>query len=304
MQNQRMFVHDYKRVGFYMITILTAGRRRLFGLCRNNRVVPSAAGEMVHRRWHEISLHRPAIETNTLVVMPDHLHGIVYVSEQLSKPVGETIRGFKSGATSALRTLLGDPDLEVWEEGYHDRVIMSSQTLRAERNYIRDNPRRYCLREAHRDLFVRVNNLDHPRLPRRETWAGFGNLFLIDKPDWLPVQVSRQAGQSELRSLKAEALDRARRGSVVVSPFISQGEKEIAGAVMAQEYGNMVLLKPEGFPPYYKPSGAYFDLCAKGRLLVLSPFSYSGRKQPLTRERCLQMNAWVREMCGMNAASR
>jgi hypothetical protein len=36
-------------------------------------------------------------------------------------------------------------------------------------------------------------------------------------------------------------------------------------------------------------------------LLVLSPFAYTGRKQPLTRERCLQMNEWVKEMCGNNA---
>jgi hypothetical protein len=71
---------------------------------------------------------------------------------------------------------------------------------------------------------------------------------------------------------------------------------------MEQEFGSLILLKPDGFPPLYKPSGAYFDLCAQGRLLVLSPFAYTGRKQPLTRERCLQMNEWVREMCGKKAA--
>jgi len=298
MPGKRMFAHDYTRVGFYMITILTAGRRRMFGHCRDNRVFLSPAGETVARRWREIPSHRPAVETNTLVVMPDHLHGIVYVKEQLPKPVGQTIRGFKSGATSALRKQLGDPNLDVWEEGYHDRVIMSSETLRAERNYIRDNPRRYCLRRAHPDLFVRVNQLQNARLPGGETWAGFGNLFLIEKPEWVPVQVSRRTGPETVAVLKAEVLDRARRGCVMVSPFISPGEKELAVAIMEQDYGSLVLLRPEGFPPLYKPSGAYFDLCAKGRLLVLSPFAHTGRKQPLTRERCLRMNAWVWEMCG------
>ena len=99
MPGKRMYVHDYTRVGFYMITILTAGRRRLFGACADNRAQLSEAGEIVRRRWHEIPDHRPAIETNTLVVMPDHLHDIVYVKEPLPKPVGLTIRGFKSGAT-------------------------------------------------------------------------------------------------------------------------------------------------------------------------------------------------------------
>jgi len=302
MPNKRMYTHDYARVSFYMITVVTAGRRPLFGECRDNRVHLSPAGKLVQRRWSEVPAHRPAIETNTLVVMPDHLHGIVYVKKRLPKPVGDTVRGFKSGATAALRKLLGDPALAVWEAGYHDRVIMSSNTLRAERRYIADNPRRYCVRKAHPELFVRVNRLDSRRLPAGPDWAGFGNLFLLEKPALMPVQVSRRATPEDLATLKAEVLDLVRRGAAMVSPFISPGEKEVAGVVMEQDYGSLILLKPEGFPPLYKPSGVYFDLCAQGRLLVLSPFAYTGRKQPLTRERCLQMNQWVQEICGNNAA--
>lgn len=302
MQTRRMFAHDYTRVGFNMITLVTAGRRALFGTCADDRVHLSPAGEVVQRRWLEIPQHRPAIETNTLVVMPDHLHGIVYVKETLPKPVGETIRGFKSGVTSAVRKLLSSPALEVWEEGYHDRVVMCSDTLRAERHYIRDNPRRYCLRQAHPDLFVRVNRLDNARLPAGEIWTGFGNLFLLDKPRLLPVQVSRSATPEELAALQAQVAEQTVDGVVMVSPFLSPGEKAIAAQVMAQPHGSLILLKPEGFPPLYKPSGTYFDLCAQGRLLVLSSFSYTGRKQALTRERCLAMNAWAKELCANHGA--
>jgi len=146
--------------------------------------------------------------------------------------------------------------------------------------------------------------VDSPRLPAEAEWAGFGNIFLLEKPEMMPVQVSRRASAKEVATLKAEVLDRVSRGTVMVSPFISPGEKEIAGLVMEQQYGSLILLKPDGFPPLYKPSRAYFDLCAQGRLLVLSPFAYTGRTQTLTRERCLQMNAWVREICGKNAAAR
>ncbi len=303
MQNKRMFAHDYTRPGFYMVTIVAAGRRSLFGACRDNRVHLSPAGDTVQRRWHDIPSHVPAIEASTLVAMPDHLHGIVFVKEQLAKPVGATMRGFKSGVTSELRRLLADPALEVWEEGYHDRVIMNSDTLRAERHYIADNPRRHCLRKAHPELFVTVRRMESPRLPSGLEWSGFGNFFLLDKPDLMPVQVSRRATPEELAALKAEVTERIWGGTVMVSPFISPGEKEIAGRVMEQEYGSLILLKPDGFPPLYKPSGAYFDLCAQGRLLVLSPCAYTGRRQELTRECCLQMNAWVEEVCGRNAAA-
>lgn len=301
MSGKRMYVHDYTRVGFYMITILTAGRRRFFGECADNRARLSDAGEIVQRRWHEIPAHRPAIETNTVVVMPDHIHGIVYVREPLPKSVGQTIRGFKSGVTAELRQHFRKPALAVWEEGYHDRVIMNADTLSAERRYIHDNPRRYCLRKANPAMFLRVNRLEHARLPMGVDWAGFGNLFLLDKPEMMPVQVCRSVSGSELSVRRAEALEQAWRGAVMVSPFISAGEKEIAQAVMAQQYGSLILIRPEGFPPLYKPSGSYFDLCVEGRLLVLSPFVHTGRKQVLTRERCLQMNAWVEAMCARDA---
>jgi REP element-mobilizing transposase RayT len=303
MPGKRMFVHDYTRVGFYMITILTAGRRRLFGACEDNRVQLSEAGEIVKCRWHEIPAHRPAIETNTLVVMPDHLHGIVYVKEPLPKSVGQTIRGFKSGATSELRRLFGDPALGVWEDGYHDRVIMNAEMLQTERAYIHDNPRRYCVRKGTPELFIRVNRLAHGRLPSGLDWAGFGNLFLLDRPEMMPVQVSRSVSSVELAARKAEALEHAWGGTVMVSPFVSPGEQEIARALMEQEYGSLILIKAEGFPPLYKPHGAYFDLCAQGRLLVLSPFAHCGRKQNLTRERCLQMNRWVEEICARTCAN-
>ncbi|MDA3924419.1 MAG: hypothetical protein PF904_06960 [Kiritimatiellae bacterium] len=301
MQNRRMFVHDYSRVGFYMITISTAPRRRLFGACRNNRVELSEAGVVVSRRWHEISLHCPSIEASTLQIMPDHLHGILYVKEQLPKPVGEIVRGFKSGVTAELRRNTGNPSLSVWETGFHDRVIMNSDTLRAERHYIFDNPRRYCVKRAHPDLFVRVNDLDNTRLPKRECWTGFGNLFLIDKPELLSVQVSRRATIGEISDLKAAVVARIKTGAVMVSPFISPGEKEIVQLIIKQAGGNLILIKSGGFSPLYKPSGVYFDLCAQGRLLVLSPFVYSDRKQPFTRELCLQMNRWVGTICGNKA---
>jgi REP element-mobilizing transposase RayT len=302
MTGKRMHVHDYTRVGFYMITILTADRRRLFGACTDGRTRLSEAGEIVRRHWQEIPAHRPAVETNTLVVMPDHIHGIVYVKEPLPKPVGQTIRGFKSGVTSELRRHFGNAALEVWEDGYHDRVIMNANTLRAERHYIHDNPRRYWVRMGNPELFTRVNRLDHARLPAGRDWAGFGNLFLLDKPEMMPVQVSRRISPAELAVCRTETLEQAWRGVVMVSPFISPGEKEIAHAVMEQEYGSLILIRAEGFPPLYKPAGAYFDLCAQGRLLVLSPFACTTRKEPLSRERCMQLNRWVAEMCAKNGA--
>jgi REP element-mobilizing transposase RayT len=308
MQNKRMFIHDYTRIGFYMITIVTAGRRPLFGVCEGDCVNLSSMGEIVTRRWSEIPSHRSEIEASTLVVMPDHIHGILYVKKRLAKPMGDTIRGFKSGVTAELRKIYGDHTLEIWEESYHDRIIMNSETLCEERRYIADNPRRYSVRRSHPDLFTRATPIENARLPSGMKWFGFGNSFLLEKPDLMAVLISRSASAEEVALLKRRVLDRTARGTVIVSPFISQGEKEIATMVVERDYGSLILLKSEGFPPLYKPSRLYFDLCAKGRLLVLSPFAYTGHRKKLTRERCLRMNEWVGGICGgicgNNAATR
>ena len=48
----------------------------------------------------------------------------------------------------------------------------------------------------------------------------------------------------------------------------------------------MILLKPVGFPEYFKPNGRFFDLCVQGRLLILSAEPATGTPPDLTRELC------------------
>jgi hypothetical protein len=255
--------------------------------------------------------------------MPDHLHGIVSVRERLERPLGAIIRGFKSGVTAALRKASNNPSLEVWEEGFYDGVALEPAMLQAWHRYILDNPRRLWLKRQHPDLFVRVNALAHerlPSLPDERPWAGYGNLFLLDRPELVQVRVSRSATQDEIAHVASEVAAKVRQGAVAVSPFISPGEQAVVAAVAKtgeiaanndssgetgpimtlsrnkREGGGLIVLKHGGFPPLYKPSGRYFDLCASGRLLVLSAFAYTSRKQPLTREQCLAMNGWCEKL--------
>ena len=88
----------------------------------------------------------------------------------------------------------------------------------------------------------------------------------------------------------------AARGVVLVSPFISPGEREVARAVIAAPKGDIVLMKPGSFPQRYKPSGRYFDLCAAGRLLILCGAVPAGseRGYKLSRADCETMNAACR----------
>lgn len=75
-------------------------------------------------------------------------------------------------------------------------------------------------------------------------------------------------------------------------PCISPGEKQVARAVMDAGYP-LIVLFPQGIPPHtpeYKPYGKYFDACARGQLLILSPWEFCTTSEPLTRWQCLLLN--------------
>jgi REP element-mobilizing transposase RayT len=289
---RRCFNHDYRDPFFYMVTVTTHQRHPWFGVCENNACTLSADGLLVRDLWHRIPRDYPKITLSTLCIMPDHLHGIVRVTERMEQPVGVPIRAFKSQCTSALRDRHGDAALTLWNPGYNDRIVWRRGSLRAYTRYILDNPRRYCLKQAHPDLFRTVAGLQHPALPSGPRWDGYGNRFLLDRPEKLALRVSRKATVSEIKALREEVLEEAAQGAVIVSPFISPGERAIATAILAAAAGDVILLKPEGFPPDFKPNGRYFDLCVQGRLLVLArPVDAVHGSTPLTRETCLALNA-------------
>ena len=131
-------------------------------------------------------------------------------------------------------------------------------------------------------------------LERRPIFATCADSKAILNDDgWLVnVCVSRRSTSVEISRLSDEIVKQAALGTVVISPFISQGEKEIAITILDSDRGDVILMKPDGFGDYFKPKGRYFDLCTQGRLLILSAYSEIGYSAELTREKCLAMNTW------------
>ena len=108
--------HDYQERRMYMITIEVTGRQPLLGTLRGTasalpgstdapRLELSELGRAVEREWWGISRYYPQIEVKALQLMPDHLHGILFVRERLPVHLGHVIRGFKTGCNKKLREL-------------------------------------------------------------------------------------------------------------------------------------------------------------------------------------------------------
>ena len=322
-RNYRLKYWNYKGRGIYMITINIEGRAPLLGALQGGvdaaRVEYSPLGKLVSEQIEQAFEPYPQIQICVKQLMPDHLHFVVWVKEDIPVPLGEIIRKLKIGCTHAYRdtgcintTFTNATSL--FEPGFHDRVLLHAGQLRSLIDYVHDNPRRAAIKRAHPDLF---------KLRQAVDVAGFecttlGNHFLLDDPMKEMLQCSRSLAQEEIDKKKNECLRLAERGVVFVSAGISEGEKQICRALREAGYPLIILLS-EGFPAsdsphakYYKPQGVYFETCAKGKLMLIEPsmsmhenkdiesdvYAKSGILPHTTpRYKFLALNALIRRIC-------
>ena len=108
--------HDYTERRFYMITLETEGRLPLFGHLAGNpfaeagssdapHIILSELGKAVQDEWFSIPAFYPQIDVIALQMMPDHLHGILFVKAPIPLHLGQVISGFKAGCRKAQRRL-------------------------------------------------------------------------------------------------------------------------------------------------------------------------------------------------------
>ncbi len=171
-------------------------------------------------------------------------------------------------------------------------------------------------------------------------FSAIGNLFLLDSPNIIQVQCSRayfaykrvaktrngrfehmtEAGgrkiardaagvpivekaTPEFEEKRDELLAAAKHGAVLISPCISDGEREIARLAFAASLP-VIALRNMGFSPLYKPGGKLFDKAANGKLLLLAPaaWPYSTSEKPMTRFDACALNRIAQLIAGDGAA--
>ncbi len=291
--------HDYSRKGTYMLTLVVRERVPLFGLLKggmNDDVAPyveySNLGTSIEQEEiQKIHHFYPQVDVWKLCIMPDHLHMIVRVNEDMEegKHLGKVVAGFKSGCNNAYWKLFNmnePPRQGLFEDGYCDKILMHEGQLDNWKHYLDDNPRRLMMKRQNPELFTVFTGME----VAGEQCQVVGNRFLLDIPDKMAVIVHRRYTDEENARLREEWLACGERGGVLVSAAISPKEKEVLREAMNRGY-NIILLKENGFPKLYKPAGEAFDACAEGLLLQISPWEFHMEKKVITRAQCLHLNA-------------
>ena len=85
----RAWWHDYDG-GAYFITICTKDREHYFGEIEDGEMVLSEIGDYTRQCIEQISQHNSYAEIPLYVIMPNHLHLIVFIVETVHAPSSQT----------------------------------------------------------------------------------------------------------------------------------------------------------------------------------------------------------------------
>lgn len=91
----RLSGFNYSKPGAYFVTICKATYKIQFGEIVNASVILSPFGNVIEEHWKRIPARFPDIVVDEFIVMPDHLHGILFLQHNSLK---ENITGDRDGS--------------------------------------------------------------------------------------------------------------------------------------------------------------------------------------------------------------
>ena len=147
----RLAGYDYSSSGAYFITICAIRNRHLFGRIEGGNSQESNIGQIVDRCWQQIPEHFPECQLDEYVIMPNHLHGILWIQNDIDEApyrrttLGRIIGSFKAAVSRLVHTETRITAHSLWQRNYYEHIIRTDRALYLIRRYIVENPRRWSL---------------------------------------------------------------------------------------------------------------------------------------------------------------
>lgn len=167
----RLHGYDYTSAGAYFITIVVKDRACAFGEIVDGEMRLSAMGQVAHEEWVRTAELRPYVDLDAFVVMPNHVHGILWIvgarravplprsgdaptrtadpptHEQFGQPVAGSIptivRAYKAAVTKRINEMHQVAGEQFWQRNYYEHIIRDEDDLERIRGYIVSNPLRW-----------------------------------------------------------------------------------------------------------------------------------------------------------------
>lgn len=235
----------------------------------------------------------PKIELVCYSIMPNHIHFIIAVRGELSRPIGTIIRSFMGATSRSLHMLKAEGKIpwnsaaasiarkastekpSLWQPGYCIGICHTEQKLHTRIGYVIENPFFGILENERHDFMKRTMMLTI----KGRRYSGYGNMLLLKEPDRLQVFCHRNHPVThepyhltqDFREEKQAILNAAADGVVIITPGISPGEADIMWSVL-QNGGNVINIQQEEIPisDKWHPEKERRIYCSQGQMLVLS----------------------------------
>lgn len=235
----------------------------------------------------------PKIELVCYSIMPNHIHFIIAVRGELSRPIGTIIRSFMGATSRSLHMLKAEGKIQwnsaaasiarkastekpsLWQPGYCIGICHTEQKLHTRIGYVMENPFFGILETERHDFMKRTMMLTI----KGRRYSGYGNMLLLKEPDRLQVFCHRNHPVThepyhltqDFREEKQAILNAAADGVVIVTPGISPGEADIMWSVL-QNGGYVINIQQEEIPisDKWHPEKERRIYCSQGQMLVLS----------------------------------
>ena len=170
--------YDYRQPGAYFVTICAYQRQCVFGDVVDGQMVLNQYGMIVADTYQWLCDHYSYLHTDEWLVMPNHFHAIMVITDQSRtdndkprrgvsrnapttrnaitinkqrKPLGRLIGAFKTVSTKKINTLRDAPGTKLWQRNYYEHIIRNQDAMDKIRNYIVNNPVSWSIDQLHPD---------------------------------------------------------------------------------------------------------------------------------------------------------
>ena len=139
---------DDRRDCAYLVTLYAAAGAAPLARLADGTLDLLPPGLLAAEAWLRLPFVFPHVSLDAWVVVPDHLHGILWLEDSRGAPLAAVVKQFKEDSTRRIRALAGPASCPVWGAGHCDRALRSYAQVASAREWVRDGPRRWAARAS------------------------------------------------------------------------------------------------------------------------------------------------------------
>lgn len=138
---------DDRRDTAWLVTVCAALATPALAEVVDGRALLTGTGLQAAAAWLDIPISNPHVSVDAWCVVPDQLHGVLWIEDPRGTPIDEVVRRFKAHAARRMRAgeASGAP---VWCADHRTQALRSSREVAAARAWVESSPRRWEARQT------------------------------------------------------------------------------------------------------------------------------------------------------------